>query len=103
MAVQPVPYVRKPFYVDAVEVTAENMEEAAAWCGGRIWQSDNGDKYIKVHVHRPLNERQTKAFVGDHILKHDKAFKVYTPKAFENSFEAVTPSKDTEELRTVSS
>lgn len=89
-------YVRKPFYVEAVQVTEENISEVAAWCGGNIF-SDNLEspdgrlaKYVQVRVRKPLNERQTKAYVNDWILFAGGGYKVYTPKAFLGCFEAVT-------------
>lgn len=85
-------YARKPFVVDAVQVTAENLREVAAWCHGdvRTTKKPEGaveEKYIKVRVHHPLTERQTKAFVGDWVLYAGTGYKVYTAKAFESSFE----------------
>jgi hypothetical protein len=93
-------YSRKPFHVDAVQVTEENMEEVAAWCAGKIRTSkktirDDDNKiverlevqFIKVDVHRPLNERQTKGYVGDWVLLSEAGFKVYTERAFEKAFE----------------
>ena len=93
-------YTRKPFPVEAVQVTEENLNEVAEWCGGDIHAStktlrnDAGEEtskiklpFIKVDVHRPLNDRQTKAFVGDWVLKSESGFKVYTLKAFDNSFQ----------------
>ena len=93
-------YTRKPFPVEAVQVTEENLNEVAKWCGGDIHTSTKtlrnaaGEEtskikrpFIKVDVHRPLNDRQTKAFVGDWVLKSESGFKVYTLKAFDNSFQ----------------
>jgi hypothetical protein len=34
------PYMRIPFYVDAVRVTEENMAEVAEWAGGNVLQSN---------------------------------------------------------------
>lgn len=87
-------FARKPFYVDAVQVTAENMEAVAEWCMGDVQttvkpEGAAEEQYIKVRVHRPLTERQTKAFVGDWVLYAGTGFKVYTPRAFEKSFEKV--------------
>jgi hypothetical protein len=88
-------FARKPFYVDVVQVTEDNMEEVAQWCMGdvRVTEKPEGaveEKYVKVRVHRPLTERQTKAFIGDYVLYAGTGFKVYTPRAFEKSFEKVT-------------
>lgn len=86
-------FVRKPFYVTAVLVTDENMADVAEWCKGNVRTtvrgSDHEEKYIKVRVHNSLSDRQTKAFVGDRVLYATTGFKVYTPYAFEKSFERV--------------
>jgi len=94
-------FARKPFYVDAVQVTSENMAEVAEWCQGDVITSDtppNGT-HIKVRVHRPLTERQTKAFVGDWVLYAGTGFKVYTDKAFEKSFEGAESTVEVEHNR----
>lgn len=88
-------FVRKPFYIDAVQVSDENISEVAEWCQGEIRttaannQDGIDEEYVKVRVHRPLNERQTKAFIGDWVLYAGAGFKVYTSKAFKNSFDLV--------------
>lgn len=99
MSIETKSYRRKQFHVDAVQVTEENIRQVAKWCKGEVQNvtkmrtDGEGSRtrtkvpYIHVEVHRPLNERHTKAFVGDWILKSDAGFKVYTEKAFENSFE----------------
>ena len=83
-------YLRKPFTVDAVRVTAENIEQVAKWCNGEIKEGKRGpntEKYVSVPVAKPLNERQTMAFKGDWVLFSAGSFKVYTNRAFEQSFE----------------
>jgi hypothetical protein len=94
-------YVRKPLYVDAIQVTVDNMVEVAEWCQGEI--RDHNDqplsgvdvgnssinRYIHVRVHNPKTVRQTKAFTGDWILYTVRGYKVYTQKAFKNSFALV--------------
>lgn len=95
MALEIDKYVRKPFAVDAVCVSEENMREVAKWCGGQVrrlprWDPRSGTKFISVNVFKALNERQTQAFVGDWVLSSGtgpNGFKVYTPRAFETSFE----------------
>lgn len=85
-------FARKPFYVQAVQVTEENFDKIAEWTGGTVTQAKQG-KYIKVAVQRFLYERQTQAFVGDWILYtkqgENDSFKVYTDGAFRKSFDAV--------------
>ena len=79
-------YVRKPFYIDAVQITALNLENVAKWVDGDVRTDDQG-QYVKVRVHRPITDRQTKAYPGDWVLYAGTGYKVYTPKAFANSFE----------------
>lgn len=83
-------YTRKPFEIEAVRVTAENMEAVAEWCGGVIQETSSGKKYIQVDVIRPLNDKQTKAFVDDWLLQVKNSFKVYTHKAFTHCFDKGT-------------
>lgn len=96
-------FTRKPFPIDAVQVTAENMDEVAAWCQGEVLATDSAiaeglnkepERFIKVRVHHPMTERQTKAFVGDWVLYASKGYKVYTDKAFARSFEPVYKPKN---------
>ena len=82
-------FARKPFYVDAVRVSEENIDEVAVWCEGDKRVEAEKGVYIKVKVHRPLTDRQTQAFIGDWVLYAGTGFKVYTPKAFDKSFEKV--------------
>lgn len=82
-------YVRKPFHVEGVEVTEENMHEVAQWCGGDVQPTaqEPATRFVKVRVNGRPTERQTKAFAGDWVLKAQGGFKVYTPGAFEKSFD----------------
>lgn len=92
-------YVRKPLYVDAVQVTEENFEAVAKWCMGDITRNDGAENptyqgepkahHIRIRVHNPQSQRQTKAFVGDWILYTDRGYKIYTEKAFKDNFDQV--------------
>lgn len=90
-------YMRRPFSVDAVRVTAENFDEVAVWCNGekkltRPKSTPSGDTgqrpYIHINVNRPLTPKQAMAFVGDWILYAGTGFKVFTDKAFHKTFVA---------------
>jgi hypothetical protein len=99
-------FVRKPLYVDAVQVTVENFEEVALWCQGDIAnrdgsplvrQEDNNSvlcinpttQFIRVRVHSPKSIRQTQAFVGDWVLYTERGYKVYTSSAFDATWDRV--------------
>lgn len=82
-------FVRRSFDVRGVQVTSSNIEEVAKWVSGTIHrrgEEGHEDRYIKVDVKHPLNERQTQAHVGDWVLKTKKGVKVYTDRAFHANF-----------------
>jgi len=96
-------YIRKPLFVDAVKITPDNFVEVAGWCQGEIRlletdalqtnvKVDPSSSYIRVRVHNPKNPRQTQLRVGDWLLYTDRGYKVYTEKAFFNSFEEAPES-----------
>lgn len=89
-------YSRKPFVVEAIQVTQENVFEVAEWCGGEVKKSPpksapagqtGEDLYVKVKVIKAQNDRQSQAFVGDWVLRSGNNFKVYTNKAFLATFD----------------
>jgi len=90
MTVTTTRYVRKTFYIEAIQVTADNISEVAEWCRGAVKLTDDDKWHIKLHVYRPLTLRQTMAFVGDWVLLAGSNFKIYTDKAFTKSFEKVS-------------
>lgn len=96
MTIKPTKHARKPFVVDAIQVTPENMAEVAEWCSGTLTNddpkagTDAEPLFIQVDVNRALNVRQTKAYPGDWVLNLvGSGFKVYTDKAFKKSFDPV--------------
>lgn len=98
VAISTTQFVRKPIYVDAVRVTEDNFDEIANWCQGEIKQDEvpgkgTGKKYIRVRAHNPINNKQTKAYVGDWILYTAKGYKVYTNRAFRASFDVTNPEE----------
>jgi hypothetical protein len=101
-------FMRKTFYVDAVQVTETNLHFVADWCDGKVktlnqedaknWNTPAriGNPYVKVKVNRPFSMRQTAAFVGDWVVKVTNttrdggtvdSCRVYTNGAFNRSFE----------------
>jgi hypothetical protein len=98
MPISPEKYIRKPLVVVGVEVTADNFMELALWVQGSIMNIDGSEtdgpitpekQFILVRVHNPKSPRQSRAFVGDWILYSDRGYKVYSPKAFKNTFDPV--------------
>lgn len=86
-------YQRKTFPVQAARVTPLNIKELAEVCGGKIMEDGEKEgqysrQYIKVRVAFPLNEEQTKARIGDWLVKQGRTFKVYKDKPFRSTFES---------------
>lgn len=88
-------YCRRPFEVEAVQVTLENMVAAAEWCGGKVSyttpKAEDVTKpapYVKLEVYAPKNIRHTRAFIGDWIVKAESndSYRVYPKRAFDASF-----------------
>lgn len=91
-------YMRKPFVIDAVQVTEDNVHEVALWCGGSVMETipeiaeklgKPAQTFIKVPVSNAINERQTQARPTDWVMRANKGFKVYTNQAFNKCFESV--------------
>ena len=68
-------YVRKPLFVDAVQVTEQNFADIARWCFGEIGNIDESPvdrsadvqptkQYIHVRVHNPKEPAADKSFCG---------------------------------------
>jgi hypothetical protein len=96
-------YYRKPFPVQAVQVTAENLFEVASWCKGEVLVtqprsagpgSTDQKSYVKVPVVAPRNPKQTMAFPSDWVLQAGTSFKVYSTKAFMDTFRSSTIEED---------
>jgi hypothetical protein len=89
---------RKPFDVETVRVTADNMVEVAAWSGGSIHSTippqgglglkTQVKRFIKIEVPNASSERQKKAYIGDWVLKAENgSIKIYTNEAYHKSFD----------------
>ena len=85
-------FTRKPFDVEAVQVTNENMKEVSKWCKGSIKNAPGTDgnegRFILVKVHNAANDRHKQAFPGDWIFySRTTGHKVYSDRAFRGSFD----------------
>lgn len=90
-------YLKRPFEVQAVQVSADNIYEVAKWCQGDL-DSIRNEKYIKVRVLHAANERQTQAYIGDWVLYAGTSYRVYTDKAFGKGFLPVEEPEEQKQL-----
>ena len=89
MSINATKYVRKPFFVEAVLVTDENMAEVAEWAGGEL-KTTKAQGIPYIHIRTRVPRRPTKHFNamdGDWILKSDRGCQVYPEEAFLKYFE----------------
>lgn len=95
-------FTRRAFVVDAVQVTADNMERLSKWCGGAVRhtkpkpeRSLPSSPYVLVPVFAPRNERQRRGYKGDWIIRAENgSFYVYADKAFNLAFEPFTENPE---------
>lgn len=76
-------YVRKPFKVEAILITDENIEELAKNIG-RIDTKPNGDKFIQVD--EDLVPNVPRVYPGFWMTKMGSNIRCYSPYAFGNQF-----------------
>lgn len=81
-------HVRKPFFVEAIKITNENIEELAEFIG-QLKTKPNGAPYIQVDRRRiPNVYRVYPGFwmtrMGDHV-------RCYASRVFEEQFTETTP------------
>lgn len=87
-------YERKPFSVEAVQVTFENVHEVAAWCKGTVITQKI--KMLGVDTDVPAvqfegqGENRGKTFVASlnfYVVELNGNFRIYKPAAFHSTFE----------------
>ncbi len=84
-------FVRKPFKVEAVEVTEENIAEVAKLVGA-LREKDDGSPYI--HVDRRLVPNVYRVYPGFWMTKMGDNVRCYSQPVFINQF--VESSEDIE-------
>lgn len=75
-------YIRRPFVVEAVEITEENMEEVAKLVG----EVRTKDNVTFIQLDRRLVPNVTRAFVGWYMTRLGDNYRCYAPKIFNEQF-----------------
>lgn len=76
-------YVRKPFVVEALEITLENIEQVAEYVGD-LKQKDDGSPYILVD--RRLVPNVFKVYPGFYMTRMGENVRCYSRKIFNEQF-----------------
>lgn len=77
------PYIRKPFRVEAIEVTRENIHELSEMCGDLV-EREGEDPYIQVDRKKVNNIFRIK--LGFMLTRMGENLRAYSPEAFEETF-----------------
>lgn len=98
-------YIRKPFTIEAVQITDENIDELCPLIGHEVLEDDEtGDRYIRLD--RRIVKQSHKAFAGHWITRMDGKFlRVYSPNSFIKQFVEINDENrqwlDQEELDSI--
>lgn len=84
-------YVRKPFTVEAVEITKENIAEVAKLVGD-LREEDNGIQYILVDPR--LVPNVDRVYTGYYMTKMGRKVRCYSRKIFRDQFTEKTSAID---------
>ena len=76
-------FVRKPFAVEAVEITAENIGEVAELVG-TLKKKEDGTPYIRVD--RRLVPNVYQVYIGFWMTRMDDNIRCYSKKIFKEQF-----------------
>ena len=95
-------YSRKPFNVNATQLTLHNAEAVVEWCGGTLELFDakimgTTAKLPCVNITDGAN--QYVAFIGDWIVERKRSFRVYKDRAFRATFDVATAKEPSKPLR----
>src|SRR5687768_5224698 len=86
-------FIRKPFNVNAVQVTPKNAAEIAEWCKGEVGQADYrvmGQKVklicVLVPGNGPKKGQKVEALIGSWVVEHNQNFRVYRDQQLNEQF-----------------
>ena len=77
-------FVRRPFKVEAIRITEENIDEVAALIGEVKVHTKTKDKFILLD--KRIVPSMTRAFVGWWVTRYNDNLRVYSNKIFLEQF-----------------
>lgn len=77
-------FVRRPFKVEAIRITEENIDEIAALIGEVKVHNKSGEKFILLD--KRIVPSMARAFVGWWVTKFNDNLRVYSNKIFLEQF-----------------
>lgn len=88
-------YTRKPFVVDAVQITEDNIDEIAKKIGDGVVVRKDGKTYIPID--RRVVPNISRAFVGWWLTSMNDNLRCYSGKVFAEQFESTVATGDIQE------
>lgn len=87
-------FARKPFEVNAVQVTPENAASIAMWCKGELGSADYKLMGVKTQLACVMvpgtgqkKGEMIPALIGSWVVEHNNSFRVFRQKQFDEMFE----------------
>jgi len=85
-------WTRRSLTVEGIQVTPQNFDKVAEWCGGTKEKYENErygrSRYIVIELVKPMGSLTTvTAGVGDWVVTDGSGFKVYRDEAMKKCFE----------------
>lgn len=80
-------YTRKPFTVEAIEITEENIFQLAEFIG-TVRKKEDGSSYI--HVDKRLVPNVFRVYPGFFMTRMGENIRCYSPKIFHDQFDLVS-------------
>lgn len=78
------PYTRKPFKIQAIEITNDNLSEIADVIGEVKENQETGTRYIAIN--KRVIPNLNRAYVGWYLTLLNDNFRCYSPEAFQDQF-----------------
>lgn len=88
-------YRRKPFYIEAVQITTENIEEIAELIGRVMTKEEDGSPFIQID--NVIIPGISRAYPGFWLTIMNDRYRCYSNKIFTSQFEpnpAAAPTAD---------
>jgi hypothetical protein len=82
-------FVRKPFIVEAVKITEENIAEVAPYIGA-LASEDDGTPYISVTDRKKFPNIYEKIYLGFWLTKMDSNLRCYSDNVFKKQFVSIS-------------
>lgn len=98
-------YTRKPFPVNAVQVSLADIDAIAEWCKGTIelvptkmLGTETPLPVIKIQGQGDNRGKEFTATLGCYVVEQKGSFRVYKPSQFDASFELMTDRGPEDEI-----